>query len=161
MNEQFQEALSLRKKSNYEESKKLFLDLVKRNPDHASINYQCAWSYDLLGEEKKAVPFYEQAIKLGLIGADLEGAYIGLGSTYRTLGEYIKSKEILLGGIEKYPNNKAIKVFLSMTLYNLKEYKKATELLLTILLDTTKNEDIIIYRKAIKLYTENLDNISE
>lgn len=30
MNEQFQEALTLRKKSNYEESKNLFLNLVKK-----------------------------------------------------------------------------------------------------------------------------------
>ncbi|WP_280512914.1 tetratricopeptide repeat protein [Carnobacterium inhibens] len=55
------------------------------------MNYQCAWSYDLLGEEKKAVPFYEQSIKLGLVGEDLEGAYVGLGSTYRTLGGIQKS----------------------------------------------------------------------
>ncbi|WP_211251480.1 hypothetical protein [Carnobacterium inhibens] len=65
----------------------------------------------------------------------------------------------MLEGIEKHPSNEAMKVFLSMTLYNLKEHKKATELLLTILLDTKKNENIIMYRKAIELYSANLDTV--
>lgn len=94
MDEQFEEAILLRKKSNYEESKKLFIYLVEKYPNHALINYQCAWSYDLLGEERKAVPFYERAIELGLFGEDLEGAYLGLGSTYRTLGDYKKAESL-------------------------------------------------------------------
>lgn len=161
MNEQVKEALILREELHYEESKKLFVRLVEEYPDNAFINYQCAWSCDILGEERKAILFYEQAIKLGLSGEELEGAYLGLGSTYRSLGEYKLAEKMLLKGIKEFPKNEAIKVFLSITLYNLKEHKKATELLLTLLLNTTKNEDILLYRKAIELYTENLDTIWE
>ena len=87
-------------------------------PNDASINYQCAWSFDLLGEESKAVPFYENAIKLGLSSKELEGALFGLGSTYRTLGEYEKSKSIFLKGIESFPNNRAIQTFSVKLIYN-------------------------------------------
>ncbi|WP_199690086.1 tetratricopeptide repeat protein [Clostridium sp. 1xD42-85] len=30
------------------------------------MNYHCACSFDILGKEDKAVPYYENAIKLGL-----------------------------------------------------------------------------------------------
>jgi hypothetical protein len=44
---------------------------------------QNAWNFDLLGEESKSDPFYEKAIHLVLSSNELEGALLGLGSTYR------------------------------------------------------------------------------
>jgi tetratricopeptide (TPR) repeat protein len=134
MEKELNKAIDLRINGNQKESNELLLKLVKEFPDDALINYQCAWSFDLLGEESKAVPFYENSIKLGLSGEDLEGALLGLGSTYRTLGEYEKSKNTFLKGIELFPSNRAIQVFYSMTLNNLKEHNTAMELLLKCLL---------------------------
>lgn len=111
MNEdQLVEALELRKKDKKIESNRILLKMVEEYPDDAFINYQCAWSFDVLGEESKAIPFYERAIKQGLSGKDLEGAILGLGSTYRTLGEYEKSTTIFAKGIELFPTNRAIQV---------------------------------------------------
>ena len=135
--EQLVKALELRKEDKKKESNNILIKMVEEHPDNAIINYQCAWSFDVLGEESKAVPFYEKAIKQGLSGKDLEGAILGLGSTYRTLGEYGKSEKVFLEGIELFPNNRAIQVFYSMTLYNLSEHKKAMEFLLKCLIDTT------------------------
>ncbi|MEG0440597.1 MAG: tetratricopeptide repeat protein, partial [Solibacillus sp.] len=112
-------------------------------------------------EESKAVPFYEKAIKLELSSKELEGALLGLGSTYRTLGEYEKSKSIFLKGIESFPNNRAIQTFYSMTLYNLNEHSKAMELLLKCLSDTTTDDEILGYKKAIDFYSNKLDEIWE
>jgi len=56
--------IELRRNGDLRESKKLFLELVNNYPEDASINYQCAWSFDVLGEESKAVPYYEKAIPL-------------------------------------------------------------------------------------------------
>jgi tetratricopeptide (TPR) repeat protein len=159
MKKELDTAIDLRKSGNPKESNKLLLKLVKEFSNDASINYQCAWSFDVLGEESKAVPFYENAIKLGLSGKDLEGALLGLGSTYRTLGEYEKSKNTFLKGIELFPNNRAIQVFYSMTLYNLNEHHTAMELLLKCLLDTTTDKDILSYKKAIDFYSNKLDDI--
>lgn len=159
MGARLEKAIYLRKTKNYKESNELLMELVQEFPDNASINYQCAWSFDLLGEESKAVPFYEKSIELGLPLEELEGALLGLGSTYRTLGEYEKSKIIFLKGIESFPNNRAIQTFYSMTLYNLNEHNKAMELLLKCLIDTTTDNELLKYKKAIDFYSDKLDNI--
>jgi tetratricopeptide (TPR) repeat protein len=161
MEKELEKAIDLRKSGNHKESKNLLMELVQKFPDNASINYQCAWSFDLLGEESKAVPFYENAIKLGLSSKELEGALLGLGSTYRTLGEYEKSKSTFLKGIELFPNNRSIQTFYSMTLYNLNEHSKAMELLLKCLIDTTTDDEILNYKKAIDFYSNKLDEIWE
>lgn len=152
-------AIDFRKNGKYKESNELLIELVQKFPENASINYQCAWSFDLLGEEAKAVPYYENGIKLGLPTRELEGALLGLGSTYRTLGEYEKSKSTFLKGIEFFPNNHAIKTFYSMTLYNLNEHSKAMELLLKCLIETTNDPEIISYKKAIEFYADKLDEV--
>ena len=150
-------AIEMRTTGKHKESNELLIKLVDKYPDDAFINYQCAWSFDVLGLESKAVPFYEKSIQLGLSGKDMEGAIIGLGSTYRTLGEYEKSQKVFSKGINLYPNNEAIKVFYAMTLYNLQEHGRAMELLLNSLISTTKNEEILDYQKAIGFYSDILD----
>ena len=157
--DQLVEALELRKKDKKIESNRILLKMIEEYPDDAFINYQCAWSFDVLGEESKAIPFYERAIKQGLSGKDLEGAILGLGSTYRTLGEYEKSTTIFAKGIELFPTNRAIQVFYSMTLYNVNEHKKAMEILLKCLIDTTTDSEILNYKKAIHFYSDKLDEI--
>lgn len=161
MHKELARAIEMRKKGEQKESNELLIKLVKEFPDDAVINYQCAWSFDVLGAESKAVPYYEGAIKLGLSGKDLEGAIVGLGSTYRTLGKYGKSGDIFKRGMDLYPNNEAIKVFYSMTLYNLKEHGRAMELLLNALITTTKDEEISSYNKAISFYSDKLDQTWE
>ncbi|MBM7095220.1 tetratricopeptide repeat protein [Bacillus sp. H-16] len=161
MKREFDKAIELRKSGHHKESNKLFMKLVSEFPDDASVNYQCAWSFDLLGEEAKAVPFYEKAIQIGLPPKELEGALLGLGSTYRTLGEYEKSKAVFLKGIGLFPGNKALQTFYAMTLYNLNEHHKAMELLLKCLLDTTQDADILSYKKAIDFYSDKLDETWE
>lgn len=137
----------------------MLIKLVQQFPENASINYQCAWSFDLLGVEIQAVPYYEKGIQLGLSSEELEDALLGLGSTYRTLGEYEKSKDTFLKAIELFPDNRAIQTFYSMTLYNLSEHSKAMEILLNCLVDTTTDEKIERYKKAINFYANQLDNI--
>src|SRR5699024_1146970 len=135
------------------------MKLVETNPNNASVNYQYALNFDLLGEEKKAVTYYERAIKLGLAPQDLEKALLGLGSTYRTLGNYKKSKDTFLKGIELFPNNRVFLPFYSMTLYNLNEYSEAMELLLKCLIETTTDDNILDYKKAITFYSDKLDKV--
>lgn len=161
MEKELEKAIDLRKTGDHRESNKLLMKLVQELPNNGFINYQCAWSFDLLGEESKAVPFYENAIKLGLASKELEGALLGLGSTYRTLGNYEMSKRTFLKGIELFPHNRAIQTFYSMTLYNLNEHSEAMELLLKCLLDTTTDDEILSYKKAIDFYSNKLDEIWE
>ncbi|MFV8827760.1 tetratricopeptide repeat protein [Alkalihalobacterium sp. APHAB7] len=155
--QQINNAIELRKEGQLKASNQLLLKLVTEHPENAEVNYQCAWSYDVLGEEADAVPFYEKAIELGLPGEALEGALLGLGSTYRTLGEYEKSKRVFQRAVNEFPTNHAIKAFYAMTLYNTSDHKMAMELLLKSLLETTADETILKYKKAIYFYSDKLD----
>ena len=159
MQNELERAIKLRQLGQLDQSNKLLLHLVEEFPEDAFINYQCGWSFDVLGEESKAVPFYEEAIQLGLSGKDLEGAIVGLGSTYRTLGLYEKSKTVFVKGGDLFPNNKAIQLFYSMTLYNLNEHNKAMEIMLKCIADSTTDQDILNYKKAIHFYSDKLDQV--
>lgn len=161
MNEKLNHAIKLRESGQLEKSNHILTELVQSFPTDAYMNYQCAWSFDVMGEELKAVPYYEKAIELGLSGKDLEGAIIGLGSTYRTLGKYEKSHDIFKKGLEIYPDNQAIKVFFSMTLYNLHKHSSAMEFLLNSLVETSGDQDIHKYKKAITFYADKLDETWE
>lgn len=159
MRKEVDRAIELRIEGKNKESNEILLTLVKVFPEDSFINYQCAWSLDVLGEESQAVPFYEKAIELGLPKQELEGAFIGLGSTYRTLGYYEESRKIFLKAMEQFPDNRAIQVFYSMTLYNLNEHHCAMELLLKCLADTTIDQGILSYKKAVDFYSDKLDRV--
>ncbi|MCM3672404.1 MULTISPECIES: tetratricopeptide repeat protein [Peribacillus] len=154
-----EEALSLRGKKEFEKSNRLLMDLAKENPMDAVIQYQCAWSLDILGLEVKAVPYYEAALKLGLPEEDAKGAYLGLGSTYRTIGEYEKSRQTLESGLAKFPEDKALLVFRAMSFYNLGQHDLAMESLLKIIAETSKDREIQSYANAIEFYSDKLDKV--
>lgn len=153
-----EKAVELRKEGKLEESNEILINLVKEFPDDAIINYQCAWSFDVLEKEVEAIEYYEKAINLGLPNEDLKEAYLGLGSTYRTIGEYEKSKKIFESAMAKFDDN-SLKVFYAMTLYNLGEHSSSMEILLKIISETTNDNSIIGYSKAIEFYSDKLDKV--
>lgn len=150
-------AIELRNEGKLTESNEMLTAMAKDDPKSAEINYQCAWSFDVLGKEAEAVPYYEKALQLGLNDEDALGAIIGLGSTYRTLGSYKKSKTVFESGLARFPENNALKTFYSMTLYNIGEHVKAMEILLTCLVQTSNDPDITSYKRAISFYADKLD----
>ena len=152
-------AIKLRKEGKLKESNEILINLVNEYPNDSMINYQCAWSFDSLVLEKNAIQYYEKAISIGLPDKELRGAYLGLGSTYRALGQYEESQEVFKDGLVKFPQDKAMKVFYAITLYNLKEYSKAMEILLYTIAQTSIDENIKNYKKAIEFYSDKLDEI--
>lgn len=157
MRNELERAVYLRENGRAGEARELLLKLAAEEPDDPQVNYQCAWVHDLLGREHEAVPFYERAIEEGLTGGDLEGAMLGLGSTYRALGEYQRAVEALRSGTTRFPDNRAMQVFLAMALYNAGECREAVELLLQNLAETTGDEGISAYSRAILFYASRLD----
>lgn len=113
----------------------------------------------MLGQENKAVPYYLKAIQRGLHAEDLLSAYVQLGSTYRTLGQYKESKETFQKGLELFPENRALQTFYAMTLYNRGEHQQAMEILLDSLIATTTDTDILRYKRAITFYKNQLDKV--
>lgn len=140
-----------------EGARSMLLELQRERPDDATVNLQCARVHDKLGLEAEAVPLYERALEIGLEGPDLESALLGLGSTYRALGQYEKAVSTLQRGVESFPDRPAMRVFLAMALYNNGRAKEACETLLRIISETTSDPDIIAYKKAIDIYATDLD----
>lgn len=127
--------------------------------DSGEVFYQCATVHDILGRETEAVPYYEKAIQSGLAGEDLRGAFLGLGSTYRCLGEYERASAILQQGVDTFPQDHALKVFLAMAKYNLKDCEEAVKILLHSVVETSSSADIKTYSRAITFYAERLNEV--
>ena len=154
-----EKVIQLRKQNKKNEAKELMETLILLEPDNPYYNYQMAWCNDSLGKEKEAIQYYVRAIDLGLIGEDLLGAYIGLGSSYRTLGEYKKAKTLFETAMKQFPNNNTLKTFYLIVLYNLKDYKNSVSLLLKLLIKTSSDEEIKSFSGALDFYSDNLDEI--
>jgi tetratricopeptide (TPR) repeat protein len=154
MNASISKAKELKEQGELELARQLLLDLQKEHPWNAEVAYQCAAIHDNLGLEKEAVPHYERAIVLGLTGDDLAGAILGLGSTYRCLNDYEKSANLLEDGVRRYPEDWGIKIFLAMTYHEGGRHNEAMEILLNALAETSADESIQKYKRAILGYAE-------
>jgi tetratricopeptide (TPR) repeat protein len=171
MRERLAEAIQLREtgrakqdQTMLEEARTILLELVAAYPDEAEITYQTAIVHDNLGLERESIPFYIQTLTQGLSGPDTatklmkrERAFLGLGSTYRGLGEYQQAEETLRRGLREFPQSRPLQVFLAMTLYNTQRYKEAMELVLTNLLETTSDETLQYFKRGLLFYALHLD----
>ena len=147
----------LRSQGSFEATMAHLSEVLKEQPNNPEVYLQIAWTHDSLGKENDAVPAYEKSIELGLQGESLKDAFLGLGSTYRALGEYQKSKDIFQRALIAFPEFRPFKVFLSLTLYNLAEHSKAMELVIKELVETTSDESILDYKRALLFYSDKLD----
>lgn len=160
MNHSIEDAVELRSSGRAEEAKTMLLHLLSADGSNAELHYQLAWTHDVLGLEREAVPYYEQSLALGLPDAEQKaGAVLGLGSTYRTLGQYTESRALLEQGVHEFPQRAEFKAFLAMTLHNLGEHAEAMELLLKLLAETSAAPGIQDYRKAITFYSDKLGQV--
>ncbi|MCW1929015.1 tetratricopeptide repeat protein [Bhargavaea beijingensis] len=161
MKDQLEQARSLGKAGRLEEAGELLILLAADHPDDARLQFECARAMDRTGKETSAVPYYKRAILLGLPESKLKDAYLGLGSTLRTLGRYRQSLAVLEKGSGRFPEDRALQVFRAMTLYNLGEHKEAMRLLLVNLADTAADGEINKYEAAIRFYAGHLDQVWE
>ena len=150
-------ARELRANGKYAEARELLVALAARSPKDAEVQYEAACVHDFLGEEASAVAYYCAALLGPLSEEHLRGAYLGLGSTYRALGQYTEAAATLQQGMERFPEANEMKVFLAMTLHNLGQSKAAVECLLALLAQTSSDKEIQAYRRAIVLYAQDID----
>ncbi|MFQ4140271.1 tetratricopeptide repeat protein [Nodosilinea sp. PGN35] len=136
---------------------RLALQVYQSAPEDALANYYCAMIYDINSQEREAAPHYERALAHGLAGKERRQALLGLGSTYRVLGQHQKSVVILRQGLTEYDDGREFEVFLALTLYCLGDYAQAMELLLRNLAETTQDAQLQDYGQALLYYAKNLD----
>ena len=158
MPDTLERAIRLREAGELEEARTVLLELLRMNPDDPAVNYQGAWVHDRMGREREAIPLYERAISLGLSGTDLEGAVLSLGSSYRVVGNHAKAAEVLRGGVARFPQNRAMQVFLAMALHDLDEHDEAMGILLRNLAETSSDPKILAYKEALSFHANRLND---
>jgi len=153
-------ANALRREGKHEEARTLLLSLAALSPNDAELQYEAACVHDFLGHEAQAIPFYQAALAGALSGESRRGAYLGLGSTYRVLGRYAESAATLKAGLAEFPAANELKAFLAMADHNLGNSRRAVEALLELLAETSGDEGIRRYSKAIGHYARNIEQVS-
>ncbi|MFQ5436261.1 MAG: tetratricopeptide repeat protein [Anaerolineae bacterium] len=153
------QAREMRRADELEESQELLLGLLEEHDDDPLVLYEVGGSYDVLGDEKKAIPYYQQAIDAGLEGDDLQECLVCLGSSRRVIGQFEDAIETLQEAVAQFPDNNSGKVFLALAYYSDGQEDEAVSLLLDLLLQTTKDEDILAYADALDYYKDNLDEV--
>jgi tetratricopeptide (TPR) repeat protein len=151
------QAVALRESGELEQALPLLLELRQELPDDPQVAIQTAWAHDSLGLEEEAVPHYEAALAAGLPDDQARGAYLGFGSTLRTLGRDAESERVFLEGIERFPDFRPLRIFYAMLEYNLGRSGEAVRTLIELLLEATDDPTILRYRRSLGAYAEDLD----
>jgi tetratricopeptide (TPR) repeat protein len=132
----------------------------ERAPGHesdAGLQYEAACIHDRLGFGAQAAGFYRLALAGRLDEEQRRGAYIGLGSTLRAQGDAQAALSVLDEGLSVFPDSGVLKVLRSMVLYNLAHFKEAVSALLKVLAEDSPDPELAQYRRALRLYAEDVD----
>lgn len=151
----------LRREDKLEESQDLLLSLLQFYPHDPQVLFELGGSYDVMGLEPEAIPYYEQAVQLGLAGDELHECLVCLGSSYRVVGESQEAVDILEDAIEQFPDKNSSKAFLALAYYSNGQVEEAMSTLLGLLLATTRDEDVLAFGGALDYYKDNLDEVWE
>jgi tetratricopeptide (TPR) repeat protein len=150
-------AVELREAGKLDDALPLLLALREELPGDARVALQTAWAHDSLGLEEQAAQHYVAAIRGDLADDELRGLYLGLGSTYRTLGRDADSERVFREGIERFPDFRPLRVFNAMLDYNLGRPREAVRALIETLLEASDDPTIQRYRRSLSAYAEDLD----
>lgn len=157
MEDQLARAQALDDAGQPDAARAILRELAGAHPDDPQAQFRIACTCDGLGYERDAIPRYERAIATGLDGDDLQMAYVNLGSSHRAIGAYERAVAVWRDGIARFPDNRALPVFLAMAEHNLGDHAAAMESLLRHLAETTTDPWITRYRRAILYYADKLD----
>lgn len=119
-------------------------------PNVAEINYQLAWTCDVLGRPADALPYYQKSVVLGLPPNEHSGALIGLAATLRVLGQSAWAVDVLQSGKRQFPGNREFDAFLALALHDEKRSAEAVRLLIELLCDTSDDPAITAYQRALR-----------
>ncbi len=155
----FDRARELRRNDELEESQELLISLLEDYPDDPLVLFEVGGSYDVLGQESDAIPYYERAIEEELDGPELLECFVCLGSAHRAIGEFQEAVNVLEDARERFPNDNNIKSFLALAYYSNERYDLAVQLLLEIILETTNDPQIQAYADTLDFYKDNLDEV--
>lgn len=157
---QIEEARALRRADELEASQQMLLQLLDDNPKHPLVLFEVGGSYDVGGEEEKAIPYYRRAIAAGLKGDDLQECLICLGNTLGIVGEFDESVKVLESAQKRFPDRPSTRIFLALAYHYNNQPDDAVGTLLDVILTTTDDPDIQSYAGTLEYYRDELTDYS-
>lgn len=151
-----EEARALRRDDDLESSQELLLELLEDNSKHPLVLFEVGGSYDVLGEEEKAIPYYRRAVAGGLEGDDLQECLICLGNTLGIVGELEESVSVLELAQKRFPDRPSNRIFLALAYHYNNQPDDAVGTLLDVILETTEDPDILMYAGTLEYYRDEL-----
>lgn len=87
--------------------------------------------------------------------------YYHIAWTHDALGKESDAVPAYEKAVSVFPNNGALKTFLAMTLFNLRNHDKAMELLIQELVRSSSDPQVQVYRRALLYYSDKLNDTFE
>ena len=115
-----------------------------------------AFAADSAGREEEALVHYRRAFELGVPDEELAPALLGFGSTLRNVGSIGESVGVLSGAVERFPEHRALRVFLAYALWSAGQQADALRTLVEALYVGDPPAELERYRRAITGYADEL-----
>ena len=122
--------------------------------DLARQRYDEACAHDRAGREAEAIPCYEEALELGLPDPWRQQALLGLGSSYRNVLRHADAIALLRDATAEYPDDDALRVFLSLALWSGGRERDAFSLMGKVAVESA---DLRGYGRAAAFYLDHVD----
>jgi tetratricopeptide (TPR) repeat protein len=123
--------------------------LREENVNDARAWLRCAFAFDRLGYEERAVPLYSKTISIGLIGDDLRDALVCLGSSLHTLKRFNEAIQALQRATRNFPGDRAVSLFLALALLDAKRSGEAVKLLGQMSLKISAGTEVDRFRRVL------------
>lgn len=131
------------------------LDRAATRPNDVQARIDAAYHCDAHRTEEEAVVHYDAAWILGIPTEQRREFMLGYGSTLKNVGRLGESESILRQAILENPKDKALPVFLALTLNAAGSGDHAVAQLLDVLLDL-EDPEINRYERALVCYADEL-----
>lgn len=102
---------------------------MSASPKTAAEYLASAFRHDKAGRESKAVPNYQQALKLGLRPADERVALICLASSHRNLGQLDEALAVITKARRAFPRDAVVDSFAALILLDSGQPRRAVRVL--------------------------------
>jgi tetratricopeptide (TPR) repeat protein len=115
-----------------------------------------AFEADSAGREEQALVHYRRAFELGVPDEELVGASLGFGSTLRNVGSFDESVRVLSEAVERFPEHRALRVFLAYALWSAGRQADAMRSMVEALYVGEPAPELERYRRSIEGYADDL-----
>lgn len=133
--------------------------LAEEQEKNPSILFEAGLLHKNLEIMPQAITYFNQALELDLLEDIRKNSLFHLGACYRAVGLYENAKEAFEIGMSEFPAANEFYIYFAMTLYNMDESDLAMEIVLSKLLETTKDENILKHKEEFSFYASRLDEL--